>query len=285
MNARSGILVLSLIILFILSANTLIQKASGEEQVSVPLYKSPKVDGTISSGEYPIVQLDAAWGKLYVVHDSSKIIFGMSLIDDCKSIDLLFNTGPLEATTLSTSTLRYSFNRSGIMEYYYGYFGNWIASNASDLSFKVVNKTTGWVLELEILLASLTISPNIERKIGFAIVIYGRTLNYSWPQSASPYNPSTWSIIYSPDNWATKNDICVEVFLDREKVIAGSDITLIAIITNKGDAPIPDYQIKAWFDNQMIEDSTGSSLGLKTPLEKTDRIRYEKRIPNVPVGN
>ncbi|MEM2612064.1 MAG: hypothetical protein QXJ45_05485 [Thermoproteota archaeon] len=282
---KFGILILLLITLLMLGPNLFIQKASGEGQVSVPLYKPPKLDGTISSGEYPIAQLDATWGKLYVVHDGSKIVFGINLIDDYESIDLLFNTGSLEAITLSTSTLRYSINRSGAIEYYYGLFGNWIASNVSDISFKVVNRTTGWTVELEILLTSLTISPNIDRKIGFAIMIYGKSLNYSWPQNASPYDPSTWGVLYSPDNWATKNDICLEVFLDRNRVIAGSNITLIVIITNKGDAPIPDYQIKIWFDDQLMEDSTGSNLGLKTPLEKTDRIRYEKKITNTPVGN
>lgn len=285
MNAKSYIIILPLIILLIASANTFMQKASGKEQVGVPLYKSPKVDGTISSGEYPIAQLDATWGKMYAVHDGSEIIFGISLMDDCKSIDLLFNTGSLETTILSTSTLKYSINKSGVMKYYYGHFGNWIESNASDVSFKVVNKTTGWVLELEIPLTSLAIFPNTERKIGFAIVIQWGSINYSWPRDVSPYNPSTWGALYSPDNWATKNDICLEVFMDKDRVIAGSDITLIVIITNKGDAPVPDYQIKIWFEDQLIEDSKGSSLGLKTPLGRTERVRYEKKISNVPVGN
>ncbi|MEM2247493.1 MAG: hypothetical protein QXM51_05170 [Thermoproteota archaeon] len=281
---KFSILILILIALLVLNSNLLIKRISGKGQVGVPLYKSPKVDGTISSDEYPIAQLDATWGKLYAVHDDSKMIFGISIAGDFNNIDLLFNTGSLEATMLSTSTLKYSINKSGAMKYYYGYFDNWIESNTTDVSFKVVNKTAGWIVELEIPLKSLTISPNTERKIGFAIVIQGR-LNYSWPQEVSPCNPSTWGILYSPDNWATKNDVCIEVFLNRNKVIAGSNITLIVIITNKGDAPIPDYQIKIWFDDQLIEDSTGSSLGLKTPLEKTDRIRYEKKITNTPVGN
>ncbi|MCS7138516.1 MAG: hypothetical protein NZ873_00455 [Crenarchaeota archaeon] len=285
MNTKTTNLILISILLLMLSVNTFIRRASGKEQLSISLYKPPKVDGIISSGEYPIVQFDSVWGKLYAVHDGSNIIFGIFLTNNCRGFDLLFNTGSLETTILSTSTIRYSINRSGVIEQYYGHFSNWIASNISDISFKAANKTGGWVVELAILLTSLTISPNTERKIGFAMVIYEKNINYSWPQNISFYNPSTWGIIYSPDNWATKNDICLEVFLDKEKVIAGSNITFIAIITNKGDAPIPDYHIRIWFDDQLIEDSTASSLGLKTPLEKTDRVRYERKIINAPFGN
>ncbi|MEM1557343.1 MAG: hypothetical protein QXT26_01040 [Thermoproteota archaeon] len=276
---------LLLVVILTLLINPGLQRALGGPELSIPLYKSPKIDGTISKNEYPVTQLDTAWGKLYAVHDESNIIFGIVLANECIRVELLFNTGSLEATTLSVSTLRYSINRSGSIEYYYGSGGRWVSSPVGGVSLKVVNKTTTWVIELSVPLSSITISPNTERKLGFALIAYEKTTSYCWPPGTSLYNPSSWGIISSPDNWATKNDICLEVFLDKDRLIAGSNLTFIAVITNRGDAPIPDYHIRIWFDDRLIEDSRGSSLGLKTPLEKTDRIEYKKKILNAPVGN
>jgi hypothetical protein len=276
---------LLLIVVPILLINLYTQMVSGESELSIPLWKSPKIDGSILKNEYPVVQLDKAWVKLYIVHDESKLVFGMILVNKCIKVDLLFNTGPLEATSLSTSTLRYTIKVSGEVEYYYGSGNRWIPSPLSEVSIKVVNRTNTWVAELSIPLGSLTIFPNKERKLGFALVAYEKNLNYSWPQEASLYNPSTWGAISSPDNWATRNDICVDVFLDKERVIAGSNVTIIMVIRNEGDAPIPDYHLRIWLDNRLIEDSAASRLGLKTPLEKEDRVNYEKKVIGVSEGN
>jgi len=274
-----------LILVAILIANPHIHVACREPEISIPLYKPPNIDGTISAGEYPVNQIDYTWVKLYAVHDSNKIVFGIVLIDDCKRLEILFNTGTPEATSISVSTLRYAVNRSGTIEYYYGAGGKWVSSPVENVPLKVSNKTTTWVIELSIPLESINVYPNIERKLGFALIALGKTANYSWPLEASLYNPSTWGVISSPDNWATKNDISLEVYLNGESIIAGSNVTLIALITNAGDAPIPDYLIQIWLDSQLIENSTASKLGLKTPLEKSEQIRYEKNITNIAVGN
>jgi|GEM_PF-2308703 hypothetical protein len=259
-------------------------KVSGEPAINVPLYRSPKIDGTVSAGEYPPGELVSAWGKLYAAHDASSLILGITLQSACRKIDLFFNKGGLNSTVLTVSTVRYSVNRSGVLEYYYGQGDKWIESSSSDVSLSVVNGTTSWTIEIAIPLSKLDVSPNTERTLGFAIIVSETAFNYSWPGTVSLKNPSTWGIISSPDNWATRNDICLETTLDRRSVIAGSNVTLVLILTNRGDAAIPDYRIRIKLDNVLIENATGSQLGLKTPLEKTDRIRYEKKIVNVANG-
>lgn len=259
-------------------------KASGEPAINVPLYKSPMIDGTVSTGEYPPAELISTWGSLYAVHNATNLVFGITLGGTFRKIDLLFNKGSLNATTLTVSTVKYSANRSGVLKYYYGQGNNWIESTASGVSLRVVNGTTSWTVEISISLSKLDVYPNTERTLGFAIIVSGTTLNYSWPGTFLPNNPSTWGTIYSPDNWATRNDICLETTLDKRNVIAGSNVTLVLILTNGGDAPIPDYRIRIMLDNTLIENATGSQLGLKTPLERTDRVRYEKRILNVANG-
>ncbi|MEM2087636.1 MAG: hypothetical protein QXF52_03040 [Thermoproteota archaeon] len=259
-------------------------KASGEPAINVPLYRSPMIDGTVSAGEYPPAELISTWGSLYAVHNATNLVFGITLGGTFRKIDLLFNKGSLNATTLTVSTVKYSVNRSGVLKYYYGQGNNWIESTASGVSLRVVNGTTSWTVEISISLSKLDVYPNTERTLGFAIVVSGTTLNYSWPGTFLPNNPSTWGTIYSPDNWATRNDICLETVLDKRNVIAGSNVTLVLILTNGGDAAIPDYRIRIMLDTTLIENATGSQLGLKTPLERTDRVRYEKRILNVANG-
>lgn len=259
-------------------------RVSGEPVINVPLYKSPTIDGTVSAGEYPPGELVSSWGKLYATHDANRLILGITLQSTCRKIDLLFNKGSLNSTVLTVSTVRYSVNRSGVLEYYYGQGEKWIESSTSDVSLSVVNGTTSWTIEIAILLSKLDVFPNTERTLGFAIIVSETAFNYSWPGTVSLKNPSTWGIISSPDNWATRNDICLETTLDRRSIIAGSNVTLVLILTNRGDAAIPDYRISITLDNVLITNSTGSQLGLKIPLEKTDRIRYEKKIVNVANG-
>ncbi|MEM2821321.1 MAG: hypothetical protein QXM98_03620, partial [Thermoproteota archaeon] len=95
-------------IMLVLITTLFMQRASGASEISVPLYKSPKIDGVISREEYPILQLDQTWGDLYAVHDGKRLVLGIVLARDCEKVDLLFNTGFLGATTLTTSALRYS---------------------------------------------------------------------------------------------------------------------------------------------------------------------------------
>ncbi|MEM2584124.1 MAG: CARDB domain-containing protein [Thermoproteota archaeon] len=272
-------------IMLVLITTLFMQRASGASEISVPLYKSPKIDGVISREEYPILQLDQTWGDLYAVHDGKRLVLGIVLARDCEKVDLLFNTGFLGATTLTTSALRYSIDISGNMKYYYGVVDKWVASRTSGVSFAVGVEEARWIVEISISLSNLNVPSNSEEKLGFAIIVYRGGLNYSWPQRVSIYNPSTWGIISSLDNWATKKDICLDVFLDKETLIVGSNLTITAIIRNIGDVPIPDYQISIFFDNKLIERTKASTIKLKTPLEKTDSVTYSKIITNITEGS
>jgi len=276
---------LFLIVTLALIATLFMQRASGASEISVPLYKSPKIDGVISRNEYPIQQLDQTWGDLYAVQDGKRLVLGIVLTEDYEKVDLLFNTGFLGTTVLTTSTIRYSINKSGEMKYYYGVIDKWVASRTSGVLFAIGVEEAEWVIEISIPLSNLNVPSNSEEKLGFAIIVYAGILNYSWPQDVSIYNPSTWGIISSLDNWATKKDICLDVFLDKETLIVGSNLTITAVIRNIGDVPIPDYQISVFFDNKLIEQLKASSIGLKTPLEKMDSVTYSKIITNITEGS
>ncbi|MEM2991594.1 MAG: CARDB domain-containing protein, partial [Halobacteria archaeon] len=272
-------------IMLVLITTLFMQRASGASEISVPLYKSPKIDGVVSKNEYPILQLDQTWGDLYAVHDGKRLVLGIVLAGDYEKADLLFNTGFLGTTVLTTSTLRYSIDKSGNMKYYYGVIDRWVASHTDGVSFAVGVEESKWIIEISIPLSDLNVPSNSDEKLGFAIIVYGGSLNYSWPRDVSIYNPSTWGIISSLDNWATKKDICLDVFLDKETLIVGSNLTITAIIRNIGDVPIPDYQISIFFDNKLIERTKASTIRLKTPLEKMDSVTYSKIITNITEGS
>ena len=276
---------LLLIIMLAFVATFFTQRASGASEISVPLYKSPKIDGVISRNEYPIRQLDQTWGDLYAVQDGKRLVLGIVLSEDYERADLLFNTGSLGTTVLTTSTIRYSVDKSGEMKYYYGVIDKWVASHTSGVLFAIGVEEAEWVIEISIPLSNLNVPSNSEDKLGFAIIVYGGSLNYSWPRDVSIYNPSTWGIISSLDNWATKKDVCLDVFLDKETLIVGSNLTITAVIRNIGDAPIPDYQISVFFDNKLIEQLKASTIGLKTPLEKMDSVTYSKIVTNITEGS
>ncbi|MGQ9597527.1 MAG: carboxypeptidase-like regulatory domain-containing protein [Thermoproteota archaeon] len=285
MNIQRGKLngLVLLLTMLLISANHSLS-VFGDSEVKVPLYKSPNVNGIISTGEYLTSQLNFSWVKLYAVHDASKLFIGIVLQNTSMGIDLLFNMGNLNATTLTVATTRYSVNRSGILKYYYGQGDKWIEAPVDNVSLKVINGTTSWTIEISMPLSRLDVFPNTERTVGFALMISGKFSNYSWPGNALFNNPSTWGIISSPDNWATRNDIGLEIALTQKSLIVGSNVTLVLIIINDGDAPVPDYWIKIVLDNVLIENATAKQLELKTPLEKEDRIVYEKKIVNVTEG-
>ncbi|MEM3079229.1 MAG: carboxypeptidase-like regulatory domain-containing protein, partial [Thermoproteota archaeon] len=258
----------------------------GGLDLSIPLYRSPRIDGVISTGEYPVEQLSLSWGKVYAVHNGSCLFFAVVLNNACRTVDLLFNMGVLNSTILTVSTVRYMVNRSGGIRYFYGHGEEWHEETISSVFLRVVNGTASWIMELAIRLSRLDVYPTTPRMLGFALIASGPSVNYSWPDNALLCNPSTWGIVSSPDNWATRSDIAVEgVYLDKKSLIAGSNLTLILVLRNKGDAAIPDYLITIMLDDDFLLNATGSQLGLKTPMVESDWVRFERIIPNVTEGS
>lgn len=283
-TAASSVIILLLIVF--LAAGYLFPLVSAELELSIPLYKNPRIDGVVSADEYPVEQLSLPWGRAYAVHNDSYLFFAMVLNNACRTVDLLFNTGVLNSTVLTVSTTRYAVNRSGVLRYFYGHGDKWLEEPAGDAVLRVVNRTVSWTVELAIPLSKLDVYPNTPRTLGFALIAYGAGVNYSWPSGALLSNPSSWGIVSSPDNWATRCDIALEgVYLDKKSLIAGSNLTLILVLRNKGDAAIPDYLITIMIDDALLANATGSQLGLKTPMVESDWVRFERIIPNVTEGN
>ncbi len=257
-----------------------------EPTLSIPLYKNPRVDGAVSTNEYPVKQMDSTWSRMYAAHNASSLFFAIVLENACRKVDLLFNKGVLNSTVLTVSTIRYSVERSGELKYFYGQGDKWIEIPVSDVNLKVVNGTVSWTVEISIPLSKLDVYPNTPRTLGFALIASGTGLNYSWPDDALLNNPSTWGVLYSPDNWATRSDIALEyVGVDKKSLIVGSNLTVIVVLRNDGDAAIPDYVLTVMLDDALLVNATGSYLGLKTPLEEPDRVCYEKQVVNVADGS
>ncbi|MEM2997781.1 MAG: carboxypeptidase-like regulatory domain-containing protein [Thermoproteota archaeon] len=278
-------MVILLLIMFLASGH-LSPRVSAEPELSIPLYKNPKIDGVVSVDEYPVEQLSLPWGRAYAVHNDSYLFFAIVLNNACRTVDLLFNTGVLNSTVLTVSTTRYAVNRSGVLRYLYGHGEEWLEEPAGNAILKVVNGTVSWTVELAIPLSRLDVYPNTPRTLGFALIASGTGVNYSWPAGALLSNPSSWGIVSSPDNWATRCDIVLEeVHLDKKILIAGSNLTLILVLRNKGDAAIPDYLITIMLDDDFLLNATGSQLGLKTPMVESDWVRFERIIPNVTEGS
>ncbi|MBO3809484.1 MAG: carboxypeptidase regulatory-like domain-containing protein [Candidatus Brockarchaeota archaeon] len=275
-----------LLIIILVAAVYLPLRVSAEPELSIPLYRSPRIDGVVSAGEYPVEQLSLPWGKAYAVHNNSYLFFALVLNNACRTVGLLFNTGFLNSTILTVSTTRYAVNRSGVLRYFYGHGEEWLEEPAGDILLRVVNGTVSWTIELAIPLSKLDVYPNRPRTLGFALIASGVGVNYSWPTDALLSNPSSWGVASSPDNWATRCDVALEgVYLDKKSLIAGSNLTLILVLRNKGDAAIPDYLITIMLDDALIVNTTGSQLGLKTPMVESDWVRFEKIIPNVTEGS
>lgn len=286
LKAAAASSMLVLLIIMLLPAGLLTLSVSAELELSIPLYRNPRIDGAVSTDEYPVEQLNLSWVKAYAVHNDSHLFFAAVLSNACRTVDLLFNTGVLNSTVLTVSTTRYAVNRSGELKYFYGHGEDWIEEPAGGVLLKVVNSTVSWTIELAIPLSKLDVYPNTRRTLGFALVASGAGVNYSWPVNAIPRNPSTWGAVSSPDNWATKCDIALEgVYLNKKSLIAGSNLTLILVLRNSGDAAIPDYLVTIMIDDVLLENATGSQLGLKTPMLEDDWVRYERLVPSIPEGS
>jgi hypothetical protein len=289
MNRLSGVLASSMLIMLIITllpAGFSSLRVLAEPELSIPLYRNPRIDGAISANEYPVKQLDLPWGEVYAVHNASSLVFAIVLHNTCRRADFLFNMGVLNSTVLTVSTIRYGVERSGGLKYYYGHGEEWFEEPVSDVILRVVNGTVSWTIEILIPLSKLDVFPNTPRTLGFALIASGVGVNYSWPDNALLRNPSTWGVVSSPDNWATRSDIAVEgVYLDRRSLIAGSNMTLTVVLRNKGDAAIPDYMITIMLDDALLVNATGSQLGLKTPMREGDWVRYERLIVNVANGS
>ncbi|MEM3646606.1 MAG: hypothetical protein QW334_00475 [Thermofilum sp.] len=279
-------IVFPLIIIMLFSIKPQLLKVSAAPVLDIPLYKNPVVDGAVSTGEYPVKQFDSAWGKMYAVHNASSLVLAVVLDNSCRKADFLFNTGIPNSTTLSVSTTRYSVERSGGLKYFYGQGDKWIETTVSNVYLRVLNQTVSWTVEISIPLSKLNIYPNTPGTLGFALIASSTHLNYSWPDNALLKNPSTWGVMSSPDNWATRSDIALDgIYLEKKSLIAGSNLTLTVVVKNAGDAAIPDYKVTIMLDDIVLVNATGSQLGLKTPLEERDRVYYEKLIVNVANGS
>ncbi|MEM3079715.1 MAG: hypothetical protein QXF21_05290, partial [Thermoproteota archaeon] len=152
-------MVILLLIMFLASGH-LSPRVSAEPELSIPLYKNPKIDGVVSVDEYPVEQLSLPWGRAYAVHNDSYLFFAIVLNNACRTVDLLFNTGVLNSTVLTVSTTRYAVNRSGVLRYLYGHGEEWLEEPAGNAILKVVNGTVSWTVELAIPLSRLDVYHN-----------------------------------------------------------------------------------------------------------------------------
>ncbi|MBO3754760.1 MAG: hypothetical protein FGF53_07805, partial [Candidatus Brockarchaeota archaeon] len=159
-----------LLIIMLVAAVYLPLRVSAEPELSIPLYRSPRIDGVVSAGEYPVEQLSLPWGKAYTVHNDSYLFFALVLNNACRTVDLLFNAGVLNSTVLTVSTTRYAVNRSGVLRYFYGHGEEWLEEAAGNIVLRVVNGTVSWTIELAIPLSKLDVYPNTPRTLGFALI-------------------------------------------------------------------------------------------------------------------
>jgi hypothetical protein len=244
-----------LLIFCMLLSTVSLARAIPSNDLDVPWYSSPKVDGAIGQNEYPPWVLSLPWGeatscKFYLCQNSGYVFIAVTVPDSTYSAN--------DSITICIGKEPPSPGRMPRIDDYELKMTRNRRFSAPGLA-KYKNATTTiageWRVEVAVSFSELGIVAGQARRIGFAVFIAdgGQEL-MSWPDGAGKDTPSTWGALSSTYSWGTVDlEPYLVPILSPQNPVAGDNVSINFAFTNKGKSPIANVSVGFYADGVLFK--------------------------------
>jgi len=228
---------------------SILASATAAEVIDVKYFRTPALNGAVSTGEYPAAVYINPTVKVYTSHNGSALFLAISVLDATNNPQdrFQFYMKPYASQNLMTTDWMIEVNRLGGMKFYW-YSGGWKLKPTFPLSIKVVVTpgTSSWVAELKIPFDSsyLDIAPGQNRTLGFLLRVYdANTSLLVKPDDGDPLDPTTWGLMISSSLWGQVDLAVVGITYNPYDIIAGQNAKIYVTFKNTGPSPISNVQV------------------------------------------
>jgi hypothetical protein len=229
---------------------SILASATATEVVDVKYFKTPVLNGVISTGEYPAEVYINPTVKVYMSHDGSALFLAISVLDatnDQQQDNFSLYMKPYASQNLMTTDWMIEVNRLGEMGFYW-YSGGWKLKPTFPSSIRVVVTpgTSSWVAELKIPFSSsyLDISPGQNRTLGFFLKIFDdNTSLLVKPDDGNLLDPTTWGTMISSSLWGQVDLAAGGITYSPNNIIAGQNAKIYVTFRNAGPSPVSNVQV------------------------------------------
>lgn len=228
---------------------SILASATAAEVIDVKYFRTPTLNGAISTGEYPAEVYINPTVKVYTSHNGSALFLAISVLDATNNPQdrFQFYMKPYASQNLMTTDWMIEVNRLGGLKFYW-YSGGWKLKLTFPSSIKVVVTpgTSSWVTELKIPFDSsyLDIAPGRNRTLGFLLRVYdANTSLLVKPDDGDPLDPTTWGLMISSSLWGQVDLAVVGITYNPYDIIAGQNAKIYVTFKNTGPSPISNVQV------------------------------------------
>ncbi len=228
---------------------SILASATAAEVIDVKYFRTPTLNGAISTGEYPAEVYINPTVKVYTSHNGSALFLAISVLDATNNPQdrFQFYMKPYASQNLMTTDWMIEVNRLGGLKFYW-YSGGWKLKLTFPSSIKVVVTpgTSSWVTELKIPFDSsyLDIAPGRNRTLGFLLRVYdANTSLLVKPDDGDPLDPTTWGLMISSSLWGQVDLAVVGITYNPYDLIAGQNAKIYVTFKNTGPSPISNVQV------------------------------------------
>jgi len=229
---------------------SVLTSATATEVIDAKYFKTPILNGVISTGEYPDPVYINSTVKVYASHNGSALFFAISVSDatvDSQKDRFQLYIKPYASQTLMTTDWMIEVNRGGGTNFYW-YSGGWKLKPTFPSAIKVVvvSGAATWVTELKISFDSpyIDITPGLNKTLGFFLRIYdGNTSLLVKPSDGDPLDPTTWGTIFSSSAWGRVDLAAVGISYSPSSIVAGETAKIYVTFKNLGPSPISNVQV------------------------------------------
>jgi hypothetical protein len=248
---RSRSTISCVILIYIILSLLPLTIAQVSDEVDVPWYPTPKIDGRIEPNEYPPPAVNITWSgttscKLYFCQNSSYLFIAIDIPDDTNQSNDKITIwlgieppSPERAPRLDD----YKIVVTRDMKWYVD-------------KLKMVNASTadssGWRVEIAISFSELEIEKDSSKAMAIFIEDNG-IVNARWPENAQEGNPKTWGKLSSTYSWGTIELVLLTPMINPMDPIAGQNLTINIEYGNDGTSPVENVTIGVYLDGSPIK--------------------------------
>jgi hypothetical protein len=224
--------------------------ATATEVIDVKYFKTPTLNGAISTGEYPAAVYTTPRATVYASQNASDLFLAIYVSDATNNQEqdkFQLYIKPYASQNLMTTDWMINVNRLGGMRFYW-YSGGWKLRPTFPTSIKVVVTpgTSSWVAELRIPFDSsyLDIAPGQNRTLRFLLQVYDANSSFLVkPDDGNPLDPTTWGMMISSSLWGRVDLAMVGITYTPNSIIAGQNAKIIVTFRNAGPSPMSNIQV------------------------------------------
>jgi hypothetical protein len=229
---------------------SILASATAAEVIDVKYFKTPLLNGAISTGEYPTAIYTTPTVKVYASHNGSALFLAVSVLDATNNQEqdkFQLYMKPYASQNLMTTDWMIEVTRLGGLKFFW-YSGGWKLRPTFPSSIKVAVTpgASSWVAELKIPFDSsyLDIAPGQNRTLGYLLQVYDANISFFVkPDGGIPLDPTTWGMMISSSLWGQVDLAVVGITYTPNNIIAGQNAKIFVTFRNAGPSPISNVQV------------------------------------------